>query len=111
MKKHLVTITLSCSVFISGQVLAHGDHGTISGQSAISIVTKSVKQLTFKDFGFEVGQLDNSWNDISAEHVSVISIEDDFYIVSATNNTTQKKVFFKIANNGQVLDVKHQKDF
>jgi hypothetical protein len=111
MKKCLATITLLCSVFVSGHVLAHGDHGIISDQSAISIATKSVKQLTFKDFGFEVGKLDYSWNDISVEHVSVISVENDFYVVSAANKTTLKKIFFKIANNGQVLDVKHQEDF
>jgi len=52
MKKTLSAVVLCCTL-ISGRALAHGDHGVISGQKAISIAAKSVTQMTFKDFGFE----------------------------------------------------------
>jgi len=110
MKKLLSTL-LFCAVFVSGGVLAHADHGIISGQQAISIAAKSVKQMTFKDFGFEVGKLDDSWKDLSPEKFSVVSVEEEYYVVSASNSDAAKQVFFKIANNGQVLDVKAKNDF
>lgn len=110
MKKYL-TATALCCVLISGGTLAHSDHGVISGQMAISIAAKSVKQMTFKDFGFEVGKLDDSWQDLSLEKFSVVSVEEEFYVVSAANSDAAKQVFFKIANNGQVLDVKTSNSF
>ena len=51
MKETLSAVVLCCAI-ISGSALAHGDHGVISGQKAISIAAKSVKQMAFKDFGF-----------------------------------------------------------
>ena len=110
MKKTLSAVVLCCTL-ISGSALAHGDHGVISGQKAISIAAKSVKQMTFKDFGFEVGKLDESWKDLSPEKFSVVSVEEEFYVVSASNSDAAKQVFFKIANNGQVLDVKAKNDY
>ena len=100
-----------CCTLISGNALAHGDHGVISGQKAISIAAKSVKQMTFKDFGFEVGKLDESWKDLSPEEFSVVSVEEEFYVVSASSSDAAKQAFFKIANNGQVLDVKAKNDY
>ena len=41
MKKTLSAVVLCCTL-ISGRALAHGDHGVISGQKAISIAAKSV---------------------------------------------------------------------
>ncbi|MBL4742008.1 MAG: hypothetical protein COB75_03700 [Idiomarina sp.] len=110
MKKTLSAAAL-CFALISGSAVAHGDHGVISGQKAISIAAKSVKQMTFKNFDFEVGKLDDSWKDLSLENFSVVSVEEEFYVVSASNSDTAKQIFFKIANNGQVLDVKTKNGF
>ena len=110
MKKTLSAAVLLCAL-ISGNALAHGYHGVISGQQATRIAAKSVKQMTFKDFGFEVGKLDESWKDLTPEKFSVVSVEEEFYVVSASNSDAAKQVFFKIANNGQVLGVKAKNDF
>lgn len=109
--KKVFSATVLCCALISGSALAHGDHGVISGQKAIRVVAKSVKQMTFKDFGYEVGKLDDTWKDLSSDKFSVVSVEEEFYVVSASNIDSTKQVFFKIANNGQVMDVKATNDF
>jgi hypothetical protein len=48
---------------------------------------------------------------LSPEKFSVVSVEEEFYVVSASNSDAAKQVFFKIANNGQVLDVKAKNDY
>ncbi|APE06164.1 MAG: hypothetical protein CL600_06055 [Alteromonas sp.] len=110
MKKALTAAVLCCTL-ISGSTLAHGEHGVISGQNAISITAKYVKQMTFKDFGFEVGKLDESWKGLPSEKFSIVSVEEEFYVVSASNSEAAKQIFFKIANNGQLLDVNATNDF
>lgn len=110
MKKILSVLTL-CSAMICSNVSAHSDHGIISGQAAINIANKSLPQMTFKEFGFEVGKLDTSWKLLTAKDLSVVSVEDSFYVVSANNKETQSTIYFKIANNGQVMDITHKNDF
>ena len=107
----LISIALVCITLMSTGVLAHSDHGHINDQQAISIAAKSIKKLTFKDYGFEVGKLNDSWQDISSEAFSVISKNDDYYVVQASNNNDGDHVYFKIAKNGQLLDVKPKNDF
>ncbi|OZB37453.1 MAG: hypothetical protein B7X50_12455 [Alishewanella sp. 34-51-39] len=128
--KKLVSAAALCCILISGGTLAHADHGTISSQQAVAIAVKSVQQMTFKDsqqavaiavksvqqmtfkdFGFAVGKLNASWKEPEAKQFSVVSIEEGFYIVSAVNSSKAEQVFFKIANNGQILDVKPVNDF
>lgn len=109
--KKFISVAALCSALVSGNALAHADHGMISGQKAISIAVKSVQQMTFKDFGFEVGKLDESWKEVKSEQFSVLRVEENFYVVSASTNKNDKQLFFKIANNGQVLDVKSTQDF
>ena len=108
----LISIVLVCITLMSTGVLAHSDHahGYINDQQAISIAAKSIKKLTFKDYGFEVGKLNDSWQDISSEAFSVISKNGDYYVVQASNNNGSDHVYFKIAKNGQLLDVKPKND-
>ncbi|MDC3190066.1 DUF6488 family protein [Pseudoalteromonas elyakovii] len=107
----LIVVVLMCFALVSTVVSAHGDHGLISGQQAMSIAAKSLNKMTFKDYGFEVGKLDASWKDITKEDVSVVNAEGGFYIVKAVNKSDAKDIFFKIAKNGQLLDVKSSNDF
>jgi len=109
--KKLVSAAALCCILISGGAMAHADHGIISSQQAVAIAVKSVQQMTFKDFGFAVGKLDTSWKALEAKQFSVVSIEEGFYIVSAVNSSKAEQIFIKIANNGQVLDVKPVNDF
>ena len=110
MTKLLSALTL-CSVLLSVNVMAHSDHDhdEISGQQAVSVALKSVKQMTFKDMGFEAGKLDESWKAVSAEQFSVVSIEDGYYVVSGKNG--DKALFFKVSSGGRVLDVKTSNAF
>lgn len=107
MKKRLKVLTL-CAVLNMGNAYAHGDHdepAVISPEGAISIANKSVQQLTFKELGFAVGKLDASWKTLTAQDLSVVSIEDSFYVVSAKNS--ESTLYFKVAFDGQVMDVTH----
>ncbi|MFT4995498.1 MAG: putative cupredoxin-like copper-binding protein [Paraglaciecola sp.] len=108
--------TLACAMILSiflgqGSALAHSDHGVISGQTALSIASKSVKKLAFKDFGFEVGKLDASWKELKDSHFSVIEVLEGSYIVSAKNSASAKAIYFRIGKNGQVLSVKNKNEF
>lgn len=95
----------SGAVFFSGSVMAHADHGRISGQTAIGIAMKSVKQMTFKDFGFGFGKLAPSWKDITASDVSVHSVNAEHFVVKADNAKDDKTIYFKISVEGQLLTV------
>jgi len=67
--------------------------------------------MTFKEFGFEVGKLDVSWKLLTSSDISVVSVEDSFYVVRANNTEKEGAIYFQIANNGQVMDVTHKNDF
>ena len=108
----LLTIIALCGALLTGNVKAHADHGVISGQKAISISATLIKKMTFKDAGYEVGKLDESWKNIDKSQLSIASVEDNFYIVSAFNPTSSKnKLYFQIAKNGQVLAAKYHNNF
>lgn len=109
--KKLLSVLALCSTIFCSNVAAHSDHGVISGQAAINIVSKSLPQMTFKEFGFEVGKLGASWKLLTSSDMSVVSVEDSFYIVSANNTETESTIYFQIANNGQVMDVTHKNNF
>ena len=107
----LISIVALCGALLTGNVQAHGDHGVISGQKAISISATLIKKLTFKDAGFDVGKLDESWKNIDKSQLSIASIEDDFYIVSAYNANREDKLYFQISTNGKAMSVKNINDF
>ncbi|GLR32327.1 MULTISPECIES: DUF6488 family protein [Gammaproteobacteria] len=109
--KQLLSVFTLCTALMSGNVLAHADHGVISGQGALKVAAKSLNQMTFKDFGFEVGKLEGTWKDLPEAQLSIVSFEGNYYVVSAVNPTTQKQVFLKIASNGELLEVKDTNKF
>lgn len=96
---------------VTGNVQAHADHDVISGQKAISMSATLIKKMTFKDAGYEVGKLDESWKNIDKSQLSIARVEDNFYIVSASNPSSENKLYFQIAKNGQVMAVKNINDF
>jgi uncharacterized cupredoxin-like copper-binding protein len=107
---------LACAMLLSallgqGSALAHSDHGAINGQTALKIASKSVKQLAFKDFGFEVGKLDATWKELKDSNFSVVEVLEGSYIVSAKNMASGKTIYFHIGNNGQVLNAKNSNEF
>jgi hypothetical protein len=99
--------TLALVVFFGqSAAFAHEEHNDITRETAINIAIKTVQQLTFKDFGYEVGKLDKSWKSLSKKDVNISNLLDTAFIVSATNPTTQKVIYFEIAKNGKVRGVK-----
>lgn len=105
----LILIALVCITIMSTGVLAHSGHGHINDQQAISIAAKSIKKLAFKDYGFEIGKLNDSWKSISSDAFTIANEGADYYIIQASNDSEQ--VYFKITKNGQLLDVKSKNDF
>lgn len=110
MKKVITSILVSL-MLMSSNAFAHAGHGKISGQVAVKIAAKAVKQMTFKDFGFDVGKLDDAWKDVDANSFSITSMERDYYIVRATHPNNGEHLYFKIAENGMVLDANKNNQF
>jgi hypothetical protein len=96
----LITLLGQCSAY------AHQDHDVISSQTALNIASKSVKQQTFKDFGYAVGKLDTSWKSLSYSSFNVLQILEKTFIISVTNATIGQVIYFEIAKNGKILGVK-----
>jgi hypothetical protein len=119
MIRTVITKALLIASVVSSVAFAHQSHDTISSETALNIANKSLKQLTFKDLGFEVGKLDASWKLLSDSNLRVIQTLDKTFIISATNATNATKatdtpsknvIYFEIAKNGKVLGVKESKD-
>jgi len=109
MKKIIRTIisTAFLIVFMGlGIAVAHEGHETISSETAIKIANKSVKQLTFKDLGYEIGKLDTSWKSLTDTDFSMVQVLEKTFLVSATNTTNNNVIYLEIAKNGKVLYVK-----
>lgn len=105
MKNIIRTLFLVACIWQSA-AFAHQGHNEISSETALIIASKSVQQLTFKDFGYEVGQLNESWKSLTEASFSVIEVLEKSFIVSAENSSTNKVIYFEIAKNGRVLSVK-----
>lgn len=99
------TILLLSLITPTSVVLAHGDHGVISEQSAKQIANKTVQQMTFKDFGYQPGKLDASWKSVQTSDIKVVDIGDGFYLLRVTQGETKQSLSMKIALTGQVLEV------
>ena len=109
MKALFMSIALIASI-AQHTVNAHSTHG-VDESMAVSIVHDAVSKLTTKDFGFEVGQLDASWNSITESDVSMVETDGDFYIMRATNPESKAAIFFLIGINGEILEVKDSNNF
>ncbi|WP_199525485.1 DUF6488 family protein [Pseudoalteromonas sp. bablab_jr011] len=107
----LFTTALICIALVSVGALAHSGHDLINDQKAMNIAAKSIKKMTFKDYGFEVGKLDASWKEVANDKLSIVHVEEGYYVVKVENNQNEKNIFFKIAKTGELLDVKSNHDF
>jgi hypothetical protein len=58
-----------------------------------------------------VGKLDASWKTLTALDLSVVSVEDSFYVVSANNNESESTIYFKVAFDGQIMNVTHTNEW
>lgn len=112
----VVSTALVIASIASSVAFAHQNHDAINRETALNIANKVVKQLTFRDLGFEVGKLDASWKLLSDSNLRVVQTLDKTFIISATNtikatDTPSKNViYFEITKNGKVLGVKDSKD-
>ena len=104
--KVIVRTLLLVACIVQSAAFAHQGHNEITSETALIIANKSVQQLTFKDFGYEVGKLDVSWKLLSESSFSVVEVLEKMFIVSATNTPKSEIIYFEIAKNGQVLGVK-----
>lgn len=109
MKAVIFAMALSASI-AQHSVYAHTSHG-IDEDTAAATVYKMVPQLTTKDFGYEVGQLNESWNSIAESDVSMVETDGDFYVMQAVHPKSKAVIFFLIGINGQVLEVKENNSF
>jgi hypothetical protein len=108
--KKMIRTAISTALLIAcmgpGLAVAHEGHGVIDSETALNIANKSVKQLTFKDLGYEIGKLDASWTSLTDSNFRVVQELDNTFIVSATNTTNNDVIYFEIAQNGKVLSIK-----
>ena len=108
MKILLTTLVMIATLF-TVNVFAHSDHSHISREQAIKITVKSAKQMTFKDFGFEVGKLDSSWKTLTATDVAISHIENGNFFTSANNKSLKATLYFKVAQSGELVDVSNKR--
>ena len=95
----------------TGTALAHGDHGKISAKQAIQVANKVTQKLTFKDLGFNVGKLDESWKALTTEEFKLYAAQDNRYKVSAFNKDKNKVIYFLMTMSGELLQVHSEAKF
>jgi hypothetical protein len=104
--KVIIGTLLLFACIVQSAAFAHQGHNEITSETALSIASKSVQQLTFKDFGYEVGKLDASWKSETDVNSNVIEVTENAFIVRSTNASNNKIIYFEIAKNGKILSVK-----
>lgn len=104
MKWLLRTLLLITLITPAGLVMAHSDHGMINDETAVQIAHKTVQQMTFKDFGYPVGKLDDSWQSVKPNDIEVLEVGDGFYVLRITQSETMQSLSMKIAFTGQVME-------
>lgn len=104
MKQLLRSLLLLTLMTPAGLAMAHSDHGAISDDAAVQIVHKAVQQMTFKDFGYPVGKLDDSWKSVKPDDIEVVEVGDGFYVLRITQSETKQSLSMKIAFTGQVME-------
>ena len=109
--KSLITALFMALTLNTGVAFAHGDHGKISAKQALEVAAKATQQLTFKDFGFKVGKLNESWKTLTAEDFKLLGVEANRYVISADNKTENKKIYFLMTMTGEVLKVNTEGKF
>ncbi len=109
--KNLMVMLFITLMLNMGTALAHGDHGKISAKQAVQVALKAAKNLTFKDFGFNVGKLDESWKSLTTEDFKLYAAQANRYIISASNKTDNKTIYFLMTMSGEVLKVNQEAKF
>ena len=109
--KESIIIILIILLFNTGSVFAHGAHGKISAKEAIQVAIKTTQKLTFKDFGFEVGKLNGSWKKLSKNDFKLYAVQANRYIVSASNKTNNKTIYFLMSMSGEILKANSTAEF
>ena len=104
--RSVMLIALLMAHVFQGAVFAHSGHNVINSETALNIANRSVKQLTFRDLGFEIGKLDASWKLLTDANFSVLQVLNKTFIVSATNTASKSVIYFEIAKNGKVGNIK-----
>ncbi|WP_231731541.1 DUF6488 family protein [Colwellia sp. TT2012] len=51
------------------------------------MAAKATQKLTFKDFGFKVGKLNENWKNLTIENFKLHAAEGNRYVVRANNKT------------------------
>ncbi|ARD46249.1 DUF6488 family protein [Colwellia sp. PAMC 21821] len=110
MKKLIITLFITF-LFHTSAAFAHSDHGKISPNVAINIAIKTTQQLTFKDFGFNVGKLNENWMNLSIDDYSLYATEANRYIVSASNKVNKESIYFFMSLSGEILQVNSEAKF
>jgi hypothetical protein len=109
--KNLMIMLFIALMINMGTALAHGDHGKISAKQAIQVAIKATQKLTFKDFGFNVGKLDESWKSLATEDFKLYAAQANRYIISASNKADNKTIYFLMTMSGEVLKVNQEAKF
>lgn len=104
MKKFISTLVFCCA-FISSSVLAHADHGLLGSANAIDVATKTVQKMTFKDLGYKVGKLGESWKSNDNVQYSIFQQTPDYFIIQAANKIEKNSILIKVGNGRQVIGV------
>lgn len=104
MKLFLRTLLLITLITSTGLVMAHSDHGAINDDTAVQIAHKTVQQMTFKDFGYPVGKLEDRWKSVKPDDIEVVEVGDGFYVLRITQGETKQSLLMKIALTGQVME-------
>lgn len=109
--KHILKASLLILVLMFSQTtLSHGDHQSINGQDATMIASKTIKQMTFKNLGFDVGQLPKEWKNISYDNISIINLVEGHYIVKASLSDNDH-IYLQISPSGQVVNATEENTF
>ncbi|KGJ94193.1 DUF6488 family protein [Thalassotalea sp. ND16A] len=109
--KNLMVMLFIGLMLNMGTALAHGAHGKISEKQAIQVAIKATQKLTFKDFGFNVGKLDESWESLTTEDFKLYAAQVSRYIISASNKADNKTIYFLMTMSGEVLKVNQEAKF
>lgn len=104
--KIIIRVLFLIACIWQSAAFAHEGHNEISSETALNIASKSVQQLTFKDFGYQVGKLNASWKSATDVNFNVVEVFKKAFVVSATNSSTNQVIYFEIAKNGRVIGVK-----
>lgn len=114
--KTLINLLFVVGILSSGALHAHpGGHGEmrleIGDTQALDIVRSMTKALTFKDRGYSVGKIDESWAKVSKQQFTLVEESSSAFIFKATNPENGQTLFFDISKSGRVQSVKEAENF